>query len=237
MGKVESRITPDLLQQEVNNYWQTLGPYFPRAKKLNSPKLQIVGVNSPHSIFTDEVVKGRSDGLYIPESHSLMLADRLLSDKSMLDRILTEEVIHAATYMPASLIFVDADVFNDFNRNKNNFGKRIRKLLVSTGLLIIEVDVNEFFPPLAQPLLLGEKHHQPFDWNKLLKLLEKDVSTNLDGVRLVLLKIIGHLPQLAGEIFIKQYDDDLKKLLQEHPEILTLDRFQLWRNYCVPLLT
>lgn len=98
-------------------------------------------------------------------------------------------------------------------RHRSWESKTMAQIVEDRGLTSVELDLNEFFPPL------GEAH--------LLK----------EGYRQMSYGLVERIPILAAELLIGLYQRDISALVREHPRIAFLSSDDLWNKYCMPLLT
>lgn len=214
------------IQRQVEGYWTKLKSLFPRAQTMPVPKVIFAapeGVDMPPSI----------DGMYIPKSHAI--AFNITKPDAATPLSVSEEVTHAATFIEGGEIWRFSDLFGDFDGFRPGFGERLQQEAERIGLLIVPMDINDYFAPVGQAHLLGDEYPLEWVWEKAFP---KDAFTFpvTEEERELYARIFKHLPRLAGELLVKSYDKDMARLVRENTEMFSLTRDSIWENYCVPLL-
>ncbi len=98
------------------------------------------------------------------------------------------------------------------------------------------VDISEFFPPLAEQALLDYASGSELVNHACLR---RRPFQNLQAVhhdRLAVINLLHHIPRIAGERLVMNYEYDVQRLLHEHPALTSMSGEELWHNYCMPLL-
>ena len=240
---------------QAGDYWQRLKPFFPRAGSLLMPQfiffndpggqLPFVVDNSgkkplqPESLPEELTSRGlHSAAIYINHLHTVGINLQEISRHQELDMDLdlSEEITHAATCIDGGEIWMLSRGMEAFDGFMPGFGSALSQIIKRLNLPFLIMDVNEFFPPLGQCVLLGESYPEHWVWEKaIIEMAPLDFSSKPE-VAPLLEKIIFHLPRLAGELLVKQYNRDVQAILEDHPSLLKLKGRELFDEYCIPLL-
>lgn len=226
--------------------WQRLARIFPGASKP-VPKVAFISKGSSHLIDGGGVREVSGDdfppyqlmpgvGSYLSWSHTIVINGESSKKKtpSEFRMALTEEEVHAASYLTDSSIYRPPEAFRDFNAFRADFGLNVERVLNNLGFPVATMDLNEFFPPIGQSLLLGDDYPEHFDtWN----IFNRTDIPSTHNARIAIASVMKHFPRLAGELLVKQYNRDIEELIHSHPDLFKSTATELWENYCVPLLT
>ncbi len=234
--------TSEQVYNEVGRIWQELGKLFGRERPGKLPFVAINdGSGNPDIDFypeppvtTSAMIRAhidtqRAGSYYISGNHTLILK------RGDSYGALVEEATHAFLYPEKPIVEVSVDELLYYTA-KGKICKALYRVLKSHGKTGFQVNTAEFFPPLAIKGITGASRE--VRWNRLTRykkrqwdsrevVLKKQVATG---------NFLGHLPARACDILVQNYDGDVKRLLQEHPQLPYLDGQQLWRKYCLPLL-
>lgn len=240
---------------QANSYWQRLKPFFPRADKLSMPQfiffndsggqppflVDNFGKKSLQPEILPEELTSRglhSAAIYINHLHIIGINLQEISRHQELDLALdlSEEITHAATCIDGGEIWMLPRGMETFDGFMPGFGLALSQIIERLRLPFAVMDVNEFFPPLGQCALLGETYPEHWVWQTaIIDMAALDFSSKPE-VAPLLEKIIFHLPRLAGELLVKQYNRDVQAILEDNPSLLKLKGRELFDEYCIPLL-
>ncbi len=252
--RVESPSAPiEEIHAQIGRDFYALGDIFPQ-KNLFPPDLILF--NSPPDDDYKERLKGLE--IYLKTSKSISALFEL--------NLSTNEVPLGTYVRPAHTIVFDrykflqnldvAPIFKEaythetthavFDLDKPNIkisSLELQEVDTSLGKLLnpelrYKISLSEFFPPLAQAYLLGTDFELAARfWAPYIGYLWKiDPQLKIPEHVACLKDIIEHLPELAGDLLVKQYKNDVAALVREHPRLFELDAAGLWEEYCVPLL-
>lgn len=173
------------------------------------------------------------DGVYISKSH--VIAFNITKPDAATPLSVSEETAHAVTFIEGGEIWRFSDSFGGFDGYRPGFGERLQREAERIGLLVVQMDINEFFIPIGQAHLLGDEFPPEWVWEKVFP---KDAFTFpvTDEERELYTRIFEHIPRLAGELFVKSYDKDITRLVRENAKMFSSTRDNIWDDYCVPLL-
>ena len=237
------------IYEDSISYWQSLGNLFPMVLPKMPPSVMKDNQNfwdPKREIFPEQSIEHfnipimESAACYIYDYNLICLVSPKIRKKE-LHQILAHEMTHAVLTVERSNIKIPLEELREFNGNMKNFGKILYKNAKNLFEMYggsedyVGLELIEFFPPIGQVGLFGEFEKYP--WKKGCKLtgyLHKTMdylfaTEYLDS-------FIVHLPELAGELLITQYQNDCEALLREHPNLPLLDGKKLWDQYCRPIL-
>lgn len=233
---VETAIRHDEVERQVESYWARLQSLFPRAQTMPVPKVFFsthFGDQQDYSIPELADQSPSQDSFYISRSH--VIAFNATKPRAAAPLTVSEEVTHAATFIKAGEIWRFSDSFGSFNGYQPGFGRRLQREAERIGLLVVPMDVNEFFVPIGQAYLLGEEYAEWWAWEKAFP--EDGFTFSVtEGERELYTSIFRHLPRLAGELLVELYHKDIPRLVHEHGDMFSSNRDTIWDSYCVPLL-
>lgn len=230
----------------VVDYWKQISGLFSREDPRGPPIVAIDGYdyNSeteilPEKSETTHIPFYRCNAFYMPADHLIGLRRRG-TPKKKLSGILAHETTHSVISVKEEAeVMLQLDDLLEFNGDIRNFGKKLHAAVKKTMDKYIvgelKVVLPEFFAPIGEVHVLGRV--QDYDLRKnVFRLRYHQCLLNpweaVGGVQ----NIVTHLPEFAGEILVKQYKNDVKALVREHPNLKELTGSQLWEQYCLPLL-
>ncbi len=235
MPSSEIIIPAEAVYGEVEHYWDQLSQLFPRAQRMPTPRVVFSHDFGNQTSYLIPELAGKSptqDGLYLPRLHAVILNAE--NPNAATPLVVSEETTHAATFVQGDLNR-PASSFRDFNGYEEGFGERLVKQAERIGLPVVPMDVNEFFAPIGQAILLGDAYVEDWGWG--IAFPESPFSSPVsDRERALFSDILHHLPRLAGELLVKGYDKDIRKLVFENADLFQAIGHTVWENYCVPLL-
>ncbi|OGH05985.1 MAG: hypothetical protein A2W22_03615 [Candidatus Levybacteria bacterium RBG_16_35_11] len=234
MSKLERLNNPDQLKNMVNEYWNRLGLLFPRAKNMPAPSVIFSRDFGDFGTAIPELwsKSANADGLYIARLHSLVF--NLDKPYPIESSVLAEEITHASTFIEGDVLVITRD-FKDFNGYVDDFGARLVRQSKRIELPFMFLDVNEFFAPIGEAFLLGEKYKDDWGWQKAFPSEPFTFPVSENELSLYT-RVFVHLPRLAGEMLVRIYRKDTPRLIAENPTLLSSSAASIWENFCLPLL-
>lgn len=260
--RVLGKSVQDIYKMQLN-MWEKLRPFFPLVSTQPPPSLMIfecedyadIILNRGKILSTVESIPEQMSYAQVEEilmdllahdswilyhtDHKIVINRALFNSEFDLALDLAEEVTHAATnpvidrteVVPIS---IDLDELKEFH-TKNDLGVRAYQILKRIPQDSFRVMPCEFYPPLGQTLIFGKDYGVTVDWEQSLNFVYQDrnrygVNKRQAGA------FISHLPRLAAEIMVEEYQRDIPMLLREHPRLLGCNNKLLWEEYCLPIL-
>ena len=170
--------------------------------------------------------------------YNLIAINRQAMPQEDYEFAMPEEVTHSIVQIKEDIIPVDAIATAAFNGYSSYFGHKIHSALKLLGIEEFDVEIDEFFPPLGQIHILGkdaDKYKCSLDDAVNSKTYFQPEKTKEERAKDIS-GLVCYLPALAGFMLVRQYKNDVRALLREHPSLTNLDGQQVWESYCKPLL-
>lgn len=249
------------IRKQVAEDWSALSRIFPRPNELPVPGIVLLhfdivhdpslktptisstpGIETKAKYYTLSATHGNNfrRGGYIHKGHVIVLNGYATADTYGANSALLEEVTHAATFIQGkSLAHVD-DLNGVLNDSNPGFGNRLSQGIVKyLGKPNPPIEVNEFFPPLGEAFLLGLNYQsdsaRTIEYIEALLLALEKSPGNINHKN-ALIDCVVHLPRLAGDFLLRQYQRDVRAIMRAHPTLTDMSSKQLWAEYCLPLL-
>jgi hypothetical protein len=150
---------------------------------------------------------------------------------------IVHELTHALVNIQKSEVMVPTRILPEFKGQSPRFGKVAYNAAQVISAHSINMDMDEFYPPLGVARVLGGRYaRRDSSWESVL---ETQTLANKKGrvkSRRDIKDTLTHLPTIAGELMVDQYKGDTRAILREHPRILRLDGEHIWDKYVRPLL-
>lgn len=183
------------------------------------------------------IVKYYDAAFYEPELHAILFNRADPKCQHYYVPVAIEEAAHSVLSISDGNITNDAVDVASYKGHSGCFGNALSRALRSAGLETIVMDINEFFPPLAQAYMIGILDGEPAFFEQAAESItyfqpEKTSAERAEAMQSHML----HLPQVAGYMLAKQYKYDIEALLREHPSLPHLSGPEIWESYCLPIL-
>ncbi len=148
--------------------------------------------------------------------------------------VVVEEVTHSLIFKEELPFDVPVDCLREYS---GRFLKDLYAAAKSNGCTKgFSACIDEFFAPIVETALLGRTDDsEQCDISELTRRYPI-WSENRRSCRALVNDTLVHIPQVAGERLVKNYNGDIKRLLQDHPGLLAMSSIEIWHYYCVPLL-
>ena len=148
--------------------------------------------------------------------------------------VVVEEVTHSLIFKEELPFDVPIDCLREYS---GKFFKDLYAAAKSNGCpKSFSACIDEFFAPIVETVLLGKTDEiEQCDLSEFTRRYPI-WSENRRTCRALVKDALVHIPQVAGERLVRNYNGDIKRLLQDHPGLLAMSSIEIWHYYCVPLL-
>lgn len=249
------------IRKQTAKDWSSLSRIFPRPNDLPVPEIVLIhfdfvndhslksriisstpGIEAEALYYALSATHGDNfrRGAYVPDGHVIVLNGYADADTYKTNAALIEEVTHAATFVQGRSYSHVNDLAVVQRDAMPGFGLRLSQGVIKyLGRYNPTIEVNEFFPPLGEAFLLSSNYRsdsaRAIEYIEGLLLALEKSPDDLNNKNL-LSDCVNHLPRLAGDFLVQQYQGDTRAIMCAHPTLTDMNAKQLWAEYCLPLL-